>query len=449
MVSRFAVNLLAPEIAHPCVPDLGDADRTANRRDVVLYGLSTRILDWLERGLRTQCADVGTCDGDQHSSPRPRRGSPRGPRVSHDMPDCEPLTGCVLQSTPCRRLPDRFRSILRGSSRPSPPGRLHDTDHRPAAPVSSVCLTTRVVPEDPTVVQLDAPADRAFARRFRQRVHLHARDVRRLGVGRSSFDLPEEHKTKARPNFRPSLVWPSRSDRRGGSSCDDSPKLHPFRDVCLIDSLRSLGVPVEYEGSGPFRALGDGNPMLRPFGYQLVPTPATDVGHGYFVLWRNNHFVGVAIDRFGCAVFDREVETVHATIAPLGDPDACAWFRLERLESCARAIAPAPAPHAPLRRVLTPTELARVRHNRFAALERRAARARVRGLIRPARPLIGFMPPPAPVPPVDFHDYAVDVPEVRQGSLTRDRLNVFGILCRDIILSHVPDKLCRIGHSLA
>ena len=38
------------------------------------------------------------------------------------------------------------------------------------------------------------------------------------------------------------------------------------KQTCLIDSLRSLGVPVPYLEHGPFWALADGNSMLAPFG---------------------------------------------------------------------------------------------------------------------------------------------------------------------------------------
>ena len=38
------------------------------------------------------------------------------------------------------------------------------------------------------------------------------------------------------------------------------------KNVCLVDSLRSLGVPVPYSGDGPFYALADGNIFLSPYG---------------------------------------------------------------------------------------------------------------------------------------------------------------------------------------
>ena len=68
-----------------------------------------------------------------------------------------------------------------------------------------------------------------------------------------------------------------------------------FTDVCLVTSLRHLGVPLEYSSNGPFRALRDGNQWLSPFGMQLKYTPHTKLSQGNFIRWKNNHFVAVVI----------------------------------------------------------------------------------------------------------------------------------------------------------
>lgn len=39
-----------------------------------------------------------------------------------------------------------------------------------------------------------------------------------------------------------------------------------FRETCLVDAFRSLGVKVSYSGHGPFWALADGAKMLEPLG---------------------------------------------------------------------------------------------------------------------------------------------------------------------------------------
>jgi hypothetical protein len=71
------------------------------------------------------------------------------------------------------------------------------------------------------------------------------------------------------------------------------------QNVCLVNALRSLGLPVPLSGPGPFRALTDGNAMLRPLGLGLRHADVRVAGRGRFVLWFKDHFVGV---RFAEAV---------------------------------------------------------------------------------------------------------------------------------------------------
>jgi hypothetical protein len=66
---------------------------------------------------------------------------------------------------------------------------------------------------------------------------------------------------------------------------------HGLMDVCLVDSLRTLGFHVPYERSGPFFALADGNTFLEPFGRKLTRVPLDrDLPLGSFVVWRADHF---------------------------------------------------------------------------------------------------------------------------------------------------------------
>ena len=46
-----------------------------------------------------------------------------------------------------------------------------------------------------------------------------------------------------------------------------------FRDVCLVDSIRALGIKVPYVSDGPFWAIADGNDMLRP--HRTFPNKAS------------------------------------------------------------------------------------------------------------------------------------------------------------------------------
>ena len=48
-------------------------------------------------------------------------------------------------------------------------------------------------------------------------------------------------------------------------------------NVCLVEALRSLGVPVPLTRSGPLWAMVDGNPLLAPFGKLLKPVPLCSV----------------------------------------------------------------------------------------------------------------------------------------------------------------------------
>lgn len=40
----------------------------------------------------------------------------------------------------------------------------------------------------------------------------------------------------------------------------------PWKNVCLVDALRSLGVPLQYHCDGPFKVREHGNAWLAPLG---------------------------------------------------------------------------------------------------------------------------------------------------------------------------------------
>ena len=50
--------------------------------------------------------------------------------------------------------------------------------------------------------------------------------------------------------------------------------------VCLLHTLRALGVAVRHAGAGPFWALRDGNRFLREFDMHLRHVPETPREHG-------------------------------------------------------------------------------------------------------------------------------------------------------------------------
>ena len=82
--------------------------------------------------------------------------------------------------------------------------------------------------------------------------------------------------------------------------------------MCLIDAIRSLGVPMDYLSDGPFWALADGNPLLDPFGplgcvrhpcspyrprlqLRRIHEPDTTLCAGKYVLYQNNRFTSLEI----------------------------------------------------------------------------------------------------------------------------------------------------------
>ena len=69
-----------------------------------------------------------------------------------------------------------------------------------------------------------------------------------------------------------------------------------YDDVCLIDSLRALGVKLTYERSGPFRAIADGNRLLQEHSLRLSHANVSDLqGGGRFVVGSSAHFVAFRV----------------------------------------------------------------------------------------------------------------------------------------------------------
>jgi hypothetical protein len=75
--------------------------------------------------------------------------------------------------------------------------------------------------------------------------------------------------------------------RAGGSS-------QTFRDTCLVDALRNLGIPVVPSRDGPFWAVKDGNEMVEPFGLTVRPVGVQQaLEKGNFILYKNGHFTAM------------------------------------------------------------------------------------------------------------------------------------------------------------
>ena len=89
---------------------------------------------------------------------------------------------------------------------------------------------------------------------------------------------------------------------------------HGLSHVCLVDSLRSLGIDVPYTTSGPFRALSLGNMFLSEFGKQLRSVPFSEVDRGRYVKWWQDHFVGVEIE-IGRLIIQIKTKSVRPSLA--------------------------------------------------------------------------------------------------------------------------------------
>jgi hypothetical protein len=81
-----------------------------------------------------------------------------------------------------------------------------------------------------------------------------------------------------------------KEDPLGGASGERN-----FQDVCLPQAFQALGVPVEINRSGPFRADLHGNPMLSPWGKKLVKVTHGVISQGKYILWCAGHFSAVIV----------------------------------------------------------------------------------------------------------------------------------------------------------
>ena len=68
-----------------------------------------------------------------------------------------------------------------------------------------------------------------------------------------------------------------------------------FENVCLVDALNALGVPVPYVADGPFRPFTHGGPMLAQFVMELAHVHHSCVRPGKYVRWMDGHFSAVII----------------------------------------------------------------------------------------------------------------------------------------------------------
>ena len=159
--------------------------------------------------------------------------------------------------------------------------------------------------------------DRRFVSATRYSTRRHDKAAIKKGL-RVSTQTPPEHKPKHREQPLPKLVWaqsrkeanrivhalngnvhmigsPKTTTASGSWATTGSRGDKRYQNVCLVDSLRSLGVKLQYTADGPFWALSDGNAMLSAFGKVLRPADKKDLTKiGKYIIYGNGHFVSVS-----------------------------------------------------------------------------------------------------------------------------------------------------------
>ena len=108
------------------------------------------------------------------------------------------------------------------------------------------------------------------------------------------------------------------------ASCD-------LRDVCLVTSLRNLGVDVPYTVNGPFRALADGNKFLLPARKQLVRImPEQEISPGLYVVHHQAHFFAVKVGIRIVIVKDGAQVRRLPNVDGMNFTEGYTWFQLQR-----------------------------------------------------------------------------------------------------------------------
>ncbi len=240
---------------------------------------------------------------------------------------------------------------------------------------------------------------------------------------------PETSTTRKEGGPRPSArgggwrahVREGRSRSPYGGAFDDG----GYTNVCLVTSLRSLGVPVLCDRSGPFRAIAHGNPMLEPFSLKLAFLRSAAIPRGRYVLWKDGHFVGVHV-KGGAdfVVFDGEHSYGATSRDEVTGTLPCIWYQLRPSD--------AELPHTGTVPALTAEQMQHIETNRTAALKRKwsgsapgagsAAGSRSHGDVRegtaeglvrfPIQPPISWMRPILPPTPTAFFTFDVALPKM-------------------------------------
>jgi hypothetical protein len=164
--------------------------------------------------------------------------------------------------------------------------------------------------------------------------------------------LARSRKLLAR-EYKSTLLLRSDDDSFGGMDSDAK--------LCLVHSLRNLGVPVVAPIAGPLWALGDGNSMLQSFGKRLQHVTSSMLECGHYVLWLPQssgcgHFIALIITPSNVVVHDGNTTAVFSSAAEASFPTDLVMYKLVLTASTSSS-------------VLTESQLASIENNREAALE--------------------------------------------------------------------------------
>eukprot|EP00435_Cladocopium_sp_Y103_P062959 s337_g24.t1 len=109
-------------------------------------------------------------------------------------------------------------------------------------------------------------------------------------------------------------------------------QLH-YKETCLVDSFRSLGIKVPYTQDGPFWAIADGAEMYII--HQVQAFDPSQLAAGKYVLYARHHFNGFRVFEDGTCRLQLSHKT-HEGIATAFTPDSVeAAFRIVPLLPCA------------------------------------------------------------------------------------------------------------------
>ena len=112
-------------------------------------------------------------------------------------------------------------------------------------------------------------------------------------------------------------------------SDSDTARTTGTHDACLVIALRNLGVPLSYQGDGPFRAMEHGNQMLASHGLRLNTVHLDVCDPGRYIMWRGQHFTAIIVAE-EVIVYDgpdrQNFRCMHALMSTVDD--TCLLFEL-------------------------------------------------------------------------------------------------------------------------